>query len=283
MKTKKYSITMKALAALVFSFAFSAMMSAQFITPDPNSPITQAISEEVRYDASGLVTVTYDVDDNHTLGDEYRWFVTGGTIMTAGGPITGGNTVEFAADAHTITVNWDLAPGTAITHVDASIQVQKTNGGSCPSQIQTLDIDVWNPATATITTATESICSDAGASIANVPVALTGAPDFQALGAGFSVAYSFTIPVGLTVFDVADVNITATTTGTVSTDGSSVDIPLPARFVNSGAADLDFVVNLTAMNDDFNGAGAIIGTYTITVNPVPTTGDIESSSSLTRR
>jgi hypothetical protein len=285
MKTKKYSISMKALAAVVFTFAFSALLNAQWLTPDPDSPTFQAVSEEVRYDASGLITVTYDVDDNHVLDDQYRWVVTGGTITDAGGaPITGGNTiVEFTANAHTITVNWSQAPGTANTHVDATIQVQKINSGACPSQIHTLDIDVWNPATATITTGIESICSDAGASITDVPVALTGAPDAAADGTGFSVSYSFTIPAGLTVFDALDNDITGTTTGTVPTDDLTVDIPLPARFVNSGAAAVDFVVNLTAMNDDFTGPGAITGTYTITVNPVPATGDIQSTSSLTRR
>ena len=37
MKTKKYSISMKALAALVFAFAFSAFLNAQFVTPAPNT------------------------------------------------------------------------------------------------------------------------------------------------------------------------------------------------------------------------------------------------------
>jgi hypothetical protein len=279
MKTKKFTITMKTMATIIVAFLFTAFLNAQFVTPSPDSPVTQVPSEEVRTGS----TVVYDLDNgNHTAGERYRWLVTGGiiTAVNGAGAITGGNTVEFADDAHTITVDWDQAPGSAITSLAASIQVQKISGDACPSQIQTLDIDVWNLATAAITTGTEEVCSGGSPSVATIPVALTGAPDGTV--DGFSVDYSFTIPVGLSALDGTATPVAAT--GTLTTDGSSVNLTLPVTMINTTNGDLDFVVSLTAMNDDFTGAGSVAasGTYTITVHPVPTTGDIESSFSLTR-
>jgi hypothetical protein len=280
MKTKKFVVSMKAVLAAVMFLSFSFALNAQFQTPDPNSPVTQGPIEEVRTGA----TITYDVDDNHTAGERYRWEVTGGTITTAtGGTISGGGTiVEFADDVHTIVVEWDQAPATATGSVSAQVQVQKQNSFGCYSQIQTLPVTVWNEATAVITTASESICSGAGPTITDVPVALTGAPDGTVQG--FAVDYSFTIPVNLTALD--GLGNPVATTGTVNTDGSSVDIPLPATLINDTGGDLDFVVSLTRMNDDFTGDGDISGsgTYTITVHPVPETGDIQSDPApLTRR
>lgn len=282
MKTKMYSISMKAVLTIVAAFVFTAFVNGQFLTPDPNSPVTQVPSEEVRTGS----TVTYDLDNgNHTDLEQYRWVVTGGTITAVNGAGVisgaGSNIVEFASNAHTITVDWDQAPATAIGSLSNTIEVQKLSVNGCPSQLQTLNVDVWNLATATITTASEEVCSGGAPSIANVPVALTGAPDGTV--DGFSVSYSFTIPADLDALDGGGAPVTAT--GTVTTDGASVNIPLPASFVNNSAtsSDLDFVVNITAMNDDFTGAGTFSGTYTITVHPVPVTGDIESTLSLTRR
>ena len=279
MKTKMYSISMKALLTIVAVFVFTAFVNGQFLTPDPDSPVTQAPSEEVRTGS----TVVYDLDNgNHVAGEQYRWVVTGGTITAVNGAGVisgGGTTVEFAANAHTITVDWDQAPASAIVSLATTIEVQKQSVDACPSQLQTLNIDVWNLATAAITTATEDLCSGGSPSVATIPVALTGAPDGTV--DGFSVDYSFTIPVGLTALDGASVAVAAT--GTETTDAASLDITLPVTLINTTAGDLDFVVSLTAMNDDFTGAGTFSGTYTITVHPVPVTGDIESDISLTRR
>lgn len=273
-----YSISMKAVLTIVAAFVFTAFVNGQFQTPNPDSPNTQVPSEEVR---TGTTGVEYSLVAGHAAGEQYRWVITGGTITDAlGAAISGGGTiVEFAANAHTITVDWDQAPGSAIASLAASIQVQKISTGSCPSQIQTLNIDVWNLATAAITTATEEICSDAAPAVANIPVALTGAPDGTV--DGFSVSYAFTIPVGLSALDGTATPVAAT--GTLTTDGASVNIPMPATLINTTSGDLDFVVSLTAMNDDFTGAGTFSGTYTVTVHPVPVTGDIVSTSSLTRR
>ena len=56
MKTRKYSILMKAVAAAVFSFVFAAMLNAQFVNPTVAN--TQG-GEEVRSIVSGN-TITYD-------------------------------------------------------------------------------------------------------------------------------------------------------------------------------------------------------------------------------
>ena len=276
MKTIKNSISMKAILSAVFAVSFAAFVNGQaFQIPDPNVPNTQAL-EEVRLDS----TVEYSLAGTHNSGEEYRWEVTGGTITsTAAGTISGvGTIVDFAADAHTITVLWDQAPSD-IAAVSGQIQVQKVSGSNCPSQVQVLDVNVWNPATATITTGVESLCSGASPAAATIPVALTGAPDGTA--EGFAVDYSFTIPAGLSALDGGGVAVA--TSGTVTTDGSSVNITLPATLVNSTSGDLDFVVTLDRMNDDFTGDGTVSGTYTITVNPVPETGEIQSDFSLTRR
>jgi|SRR6056297_2555840 len=278
MRTIKNSISMRAILSAVFAISFAVVVNGQFQTPDPDSPSTQTPTEEVRTGS----TVEYTLDNgSHVAGEQYRWEISGGTITTApGGTISGGGTVvEFAVDAHTITVEWDQAPASAIASLGAQIQVQKLSGGNCPSQIQTLPINVWNLATASVTTGTEEICSGAAPSVATIPVALTGAPDGSV--DGFAVDYSFTIPAGLSALDGVGDPVVAS--GTVTTDGSSVNITLPSTLINTTSGDLDFVVSLDRMNDDFSGDGTVSGTYTVTVYPVPETGDIQSDFSLTRR
>jgi hypothetical protein len=275
MKTIKNSISMKALLSFVFAIAFSVFANGQFLTPDPDAPVTQTPTEEVR---TGSV-VTYDLTTDHIAGEQYRWAVTGGSITEIDGTATGGvAVVDFTVDAHTITVDWNQAPATAIASVAGQIQVQKLNAGGCPSQVQTLPINVWNEATATITGGSEDFCSGGSPSTASISVALTGAPDGTV--DGFAVDYGFSIPAGISALDGAGDPVNAT--GTVTTDNSSVNIALPATLINTTNGDLDFVVSLDRMNDDFAGNGTVSGTYTITVHPVPVTGDIQSTSSLTR-
>ena len=277
MKTIKNSIKMRTIFVTILAVTFSTFVNAQFLTPDPDAPVTQTPTEEVR---TGT-TVIYDLTANHVADEQYRWEVTGGTITEIDGVATGGvAVVDFIANAHTITINWDQAPGSAITSVAAQIQVQKLAANGCPSQVQTLPINVWNNASATFTDGSEDFCSVGAPSIATIPVALTGAPDGSV--DGFAVDYTFTIPAGMTALDgVVDPIVAGTST--LTTDGSSVSIPLPATLINTTSGDLDFVVTVDRMNDDFTGDGSVSGTYTITVHPVPVTGDIQSTSSLTRR
>lgn len=278
MKTIKNSISMKAVLISIFAIAFAGALHGQFQTPDPDSPVTQTPKEHVRVGS----VITYDLTTGHVGGEQYRWEVTGGTITAApGGTITGGGTVvDFAADVNTITIDWSQAPAGAIDSVDAQIQVQKLSTNGCPSQVQTLPIGVWNLATASIADGSEDFCSGGSPVAGTIPVSLTGAPDGGSAN-GFAVDYVFTIPAGLSALD--GVGDPVAVSGTLNTNSSSVDLPLPATLINTTGGDLDFVVTLDRMNDDFTGNGTVSGTYTITVHPVPVTGDIVSTSSLTRR
>jgi hypothetical protein len=69
------------------------------------------------------------------------------------------------------------------------------------------------------------------------------------------------------------------TTGTAVSNTALAQIPLPGGLVNTGAVDATFTVRLTAMQDDFDTAGAVgvIFEYNITVHPTPATGEINSN------
>ncbi len=280
MKTKNYSVSMKAVLTIVAAFVFTAFVNAQFQTPNPDSPILQTPTEDVRTTNS----IVYNLVGTHTGGEEYRWEVTGGTI-TAGGTVTevgGVSIINFTADAHTITILWDDVPTSAIVAFSGQIQVQKISVNSCPSQINTLPINIWNLPTANITDTDTDFCSG-GATAGTITVELEGAPD--ATADGFRVEYEY---------DAPDIDDAAGTdqdgiTGFVLANTSSLTIPLPANLINTVAtADRTFTVNLTLMQDDFDdqdGAWtAAGGSYVITVHPTLETGDIQSvTPSLGRR
>lgn len=282
MKTKKYSISMKAFTAVVFAFAFSVFLNAQFVAPAPSSN-ANVTPEEVR----ATSTLTYDLSANHTAGDTYRWVVRGGTIDDAGGTLTvttdgDSSIVNWTADLELITVLWDTdITGTPVGSAPGEVIVQKTVGGTCASQIQTLDITMWNPATAALD-ATALITEMCSGEIlgGNIPVDLTGAPD--PVADGFSVTYSISATGGLT--DLGGTPLDATGATVLDNDAQAL-IALPDGIINPTASDQTFTLTLTAMNDDFQGAGSVAASvdYVITVHPTPTTGEINSSSSLTRR
>lgn len=282
MKTKKYSISVKALAVVVFAFAFSATIKAQFVTPAPTSN-ANAQAEEVRTNT----TISYDLNANHTAGDSYRWVVRGGTIDDAGGTLTvltsgDSSIVEFAVDLVSINVLWDTdISATPIGSAPGEIIVQKRVGGTCASELQTLDITMWNPATANLdlTGLMTEMCSGEALGF-TVPADLTGAPN--ATADGFIVNYSYSATGGLT--DLGGTPVDGVT-GQVLDNDALAQIPLPDGLVNGGASDETFTLTLTSILDDFDEGGTIgaTATYVITVHPVPVTGEINSSSSLTRR
>ncbi|MEX0986458.1 MAG: hypothetical protein WD052_03190 [Bacteroidales bacterium] len=278
MKTIKNSISMKLIFTLIFAISFTAFVNGQFQTPSPDAPVTQVPTEDVRTTSS----VEYSIVGTHTAGEEYRWEVTGGTI-TAGGTVTtvgAASVIEFEADAHTITVDWDQVPASEIASLAAEIKVQKISAGNCPSQIQTLPINIWNLPTANITDVDIEFCSG-DATPGSITVDLEGAP--AAAGDGFSVSYAYVAP------DIEDgTGSVDGQTGTVTSNTSTVTIPLPASLINTvTTADRTFTVNMTLMQDDFsdqNGTWtAAGGSYVITVHPVVETGDIQSTISLSRR
>lgn len=278
MKIINYPIPMKTLFTLLTAVVFTVALNGQFQTPNPVSPITQSPTENVRTASS----IDYSLVGTHNAGEQYRWEVTGGTI-TAGGTVTtegAASVIDFTADAHTITVDWDQAPGTDIGSLTADIKVQKISTDGCPSQVQTLPINIWNLPTATITDGDIEICSGDGTP-GQITVDLEGAPALA--GDGFTVNYEYVAP------DIEDGSGSVNgQTGTVTTNTNTVDIPLPATLINTIAtADRTFTVNLTLMQDDFNDQDgtwtAAGGSYVITVHPALETGDIQSTFSLTRR
>ena len=120
MKTKKYSISMKALAALVFAFAFSTLINAQFVSPAPATIIQAA--EEVRANS----VVTYSLTTGINPGDSYRWVVVGGVIT--GGAGTGvapdSSILIWTVDATSIEVTWNTdITGTPIGSAPGEIYV----------------------------------------------------------------------------------------------------------------------------------------------------------------
>ena len=275
MKTKKYSILMKAVSTAMFSLVFVTMMNAQFVNP----AVANAQSgEEVRSITTGN-TVTYDLSLNHVAGEEYRWAVRGGNVTTPGANPSGDSLIiDWTSDLDAITVDWnqDLS-STPIGSALGEIIVQKRNAGNCYGQIQVLPITMWNPATADLQDADIEVCS--GDAIAgNITINLTGAPD--PVADGFEVTYDI---VATDLTDLGGNSLDASGSTVVSNTGT-VTIALPDGLINAQTADRTFTLTLTAMHDDFQGAGALIDDeYVITVHPTPVTGTINSSSSLTRR
>lgn len=276
MKTKKYSISLKALAALVFAFAFSAILNAQFVTPYPSSNTQTA--EEVR----ATSTLTYDLNANHNPGDTYRWVVRGGTITTETSTDGDSSIVDWAPNIFSIAVDWDTdITATPIGSAPGEIIVQKRAGGTCASELQILDITMWNPATANLdlTGLITEMCS--GETLGgNLPVDLTGAPD--PVADGFDVTYTIVATGGLTDLGGTPLDGTGTT---IQDNDAQALIALPAGIINPTAVDQTLTITLTAMLDDFDDGGTIgaTATYVITVHPTPATGAINSSSSLNRR
>jgi len=282
MKTKKYSISMKALAAVVFAFAFSAFLNAQFVTPAPGAN-TNVSPEEVR----ATSTISYDLSANHSAGDTYRWVVRGGTIDDAGGTLTvtisgDSSIVEWTLDLEAIDVLWDTdITGTPIGSAPGEIIVQKTVGGTCASELQTLDITMWNPATANLDLTGLIIEMCSGEALGgNLPVDLTGAPD--PVADGFDVTYTVVATGGLT--DLLGAGLDGTG-NTIQDNDALAQIALPAGIINPTGVDQTLTITLTVVQDDFNVVGTVgaTATYVITVHPTPATGEINSSSSLTRR
>ena len=271
MKTKKYSISMKAFTAVVFSFAFSAFLNAQFVPPSP--AFNTQTAEEVR----ATTSITYDLSATPTAGDTYRSAVRGG-VITGGTPVgPDSSIIDWIVDVPLITVTWNTdITGTPIGSAPGEVIVQKRLGGTCASELQVLDITMWNPATANFDLATliTEMCSGEAFAF-TVPVDLTGAPDPGANN-GFDVVWEYEDLSG----DLEDLlgNPVNGTTGTAFSNTALAQIPLPGGLVNTGLADATFTVRLTAMQDDFNVAGAVgaIFEYNITVHPTPATGDINS-------
>jgi len=277
MKTKKY-FSKNVVMTVAVAFAFTGLVSAQFMTPNPSSPNTQTM-EEVRTGS----TVTYNVNADHVAGQEYRWAVVGGTINNGAAVVIGDSSVvNWTADLSSISVTWDEdLTATPVGSFDGTIIVQKRTGAACPSQLQAVPVRLWNNATANIDAANTDFDICSGEAVGgSITINLTGAPD--PVADGFEVVYD------VTATNLTDLGGTALDASGVSavTNGATLTVTLPDGLVSSDVVnDAQFVITLTSVHDDFTGNGTLgaHSTFTITVHPTVVTGPIVSSSQLTRR
>ncbi|MBN2521654.1 MAG: hypothetical protein JXB24_00190 [Bacteroidales bacterium] len=253
---------------LVFIGLFSVPQPArsQFIGTETDSSLTLA---EVR---KGSI-VEYSLQADANPGEEFRWEVTGGKIITSGavgeGTIADPSIIEFAADMHTIEVQW-LPDDSTSGFFTGNIWVQKKTTSNCASPVMKQKIYQWSMPTASINRnyTDFSICS--GDLVGGyIVVDLTGAADFS---------YSYSIQSN----GLKDENGEAINTEhhAITTSNDTARIALPGRLVNpSTEASKYYTIELTAMNDDFLGDGEIVSDrkeFTITVYPSVQVGTIES-------
>jgi hypothetical protein len=234
---------------------------------------TQIDSSLTAIDVRKGTVVEYSLLEDANPGDEFRWEVVGGKIITpveiGEGIAADPSLLEFTANMHTILVKWQVDDSTA-NFFDGSIKVQKKTAGQCASEIIKQKIKQWSLPTASIDRNFPdfSICSgeDVGGYIV---VDLTGAANF---------AFTYRIHSnGLSDESGSAIN---TEFREISSPNDTVHIMLPARLINpSVAASKYFKIELTAMHDDFLGNGVPVSDrkeFTITVYPAIHINTIES-------
>ena len=233
-----------------------------------SASVTQTAIEERKGNLS-----TYTVPGPAT--DEYSWQVVGGNVTVPAAGVTGSGTVAdpyvvpFAVGRQSITVQWP-ADNNNITSVSGNVSTQRKVAHTtvtCPSAIQSMDVDFWSAATIKINDADYEICSG-DATLGPITVQFTGAPNFD---------YTYEV-TGLDGTTGAPVTVTGAA-------GATQTIAIPANLVNTNTTlDQTYIVTITSMNDAFTGNGTITdASFTITVHPTVQTGNITSNKSLTRR
>jgi len=265
MKTRNLKQTAKSLGLIAIAILTSSSLMGQLVGLNQ---VEQDSIEERKGNIS-----TYTVPGPVT--DEYSWEVIGGTVVDPAVGVTGGGTtvdpyvVPFTAGQQTIQVEWP-ADNNSIDSLVGNVSVQRQAASGtidCPSSIQSLDIFLWSAATAAIQDADYEICSG-DATLGDITVEFTGAPDFD-------FQYTITDLDGTTGAPVVETGVAVGT----------FDIPIPANLVNTSTTDdQTYIVTITEMNDSFTGLGNVTdATFTITVHPTVSTGDISSDNPLTRR
>ena len=243
------------------------LAQAQFIEADIDSAL---IPVEVR---KGTV-VEYSLKDDAKPGEEFRWEVTGGKITTSGatgnGTVVDPSILEFTTDMHTIEVQWQADDSTS-AFFDGEIKVQKKSISLCSSTILEQKVMQWSMPAASIDKNYNdfSICS--GEEVGGyIVVDLTGAADF-----------TFTYSIKSNGLKDETGNAVNTEFHTITTTNDTAHIALPALLTNpSEAASKYYTIELTAMNDTFQGDGEIVPSgkeFTITVYPSVKVGTIEST------
>ena len=276
MKIKKYSLMTKAVMALAMMFLISGVTFSQTVEERKGGSSTYSVvaaagGEEYRWtieavDAPASTSVAADiVSGSGTTGDPY---------------IT-----DWVADLTSIDVTWEADGSPDIASIAGIVTVQmRTNAGAtCPSLVQTMDIAFWSEPTAAIdpTEVDLDVCS-ADAITGSITIDLTGAPDGGG-NDGFDVIYE--VAVSDALLTVSGTNGPVGAGQVVTSDGATVTIPLPDALVNTHASSQTYTITLTSVQDDFNdpAVAVLAQVYTITVHPIPTTGIITSTGSLTRR
>ena len=261
----KTNSVLRTLAIALFAVIFSNSVLAQFVGTTVNNQ-TPIVEER----KGG--TTTYSVPGPIT--NEYSWQVEGAVSVT---PAPSGGTgavgdpfvIDFASGVNSIQVVWPADDNT-ITFLEGNEAVQErlpSGAITCPSALQSWDVNLWSAATASIATAGFGVCS--GDAIGgDITIEFTGAPNF---------AYTYTITN-------LDGSVTSPPQVTGITEASTT-IALPTNLVNTSPTDDQYyIITLTQMNDGFTGDGALgTSTFTITVHPTVVTGPIFSDRALTRR
>ena len=278
MKTKQHSNMKRILLAIAMILMANGIVIAQTV-------------EERKGGTSTYSVVAGDPTDEYTwtiYGDVQPASITPAPLPGGDGSVGNPYIVDWTAGQNTIQVTWGADASPDINSVAGRVSVQKrvtSAGAVCPSPVQDMDITFWSEPSAAIAGLADSAVCSADPIGGNITLNLTGAPDGGG-NDGFNVVYDVA---------VSSANLSTTTAvgqpGTdlaVSTDGATVNIPRPEGLVNTGSAVETYTITLKSMTDDLDdGTGlptAIVGqVYTITVYPTPSTGDITSSGSLTRR
>jgi hypothetical protein len=252
---------------VICSFIVSNQAKSQFIGSETDSSLT---IDDAR--KGSIVEYTLKTDANP--GQEFRWEVTGGKIITTGavgdGTIDNPSVLEFTMDLHTIQIQWQPDDSTSGIYY-GNILVQKILVSGCASNITKQNIGLWSMPTASIDKHNPDFTICSGETVGGyIVVNLTGA-------ANYTFNYSIHSN-GLK--DESDKAIN-TEFHTITTSNDTAHIPLPGRLVNpSAAASKYFTIELTAMNDAFLGDGELVSgrkEFTITVDPSAKIGTIQST------
>jgi len=252
---------------VICSFLMLNTAKSQFIGSEIDSSLT---IDDVR---KGTV-VEYSLQTDANPGEEFRWEVTGGKIITSGavgkGTIADPSVLEFTTDMYTIEVQWQPDDSTS-DFLTGNVMVQKKTVSHCASIILKQKIRQWSMATASIDKNYNDFTICSGDLVGGyIFVNLTGAADFT---------YSYSIKSnGLKDETGQDIN---TEHHTITTSTDTAHIALPAQLVNpSVTVSKYFTIELTAMNDDFLGDGELVSgrkEFTIMVYPSVKIGTIEST------
>lgn len=252
---------------IICLFFVLSPVKSQFVGSVIDSTI---IAEDVR---KGSI-VEYSLQTDANPGEEFRWEVVGGIIITLGalgdGTIANPSVIEFTVDLHTIEVQWQSDDSTS-AFTTGSILVQKISSTICGSNILQQTINQWSMPTAAIDTNNPgfSICS--GDLVGGfIVVNLTGAADFT---------FEYSIKSnGLKDETGSAIN---TEFHTITTSNDTAHIALPGLLTNpSTSSSKYYTIELLSMHDTFEGDGEPVPSrkeFTITVYPSVSISTIQST------